>query len=133
MSNPNRRSVLFLIADDWSPLAGCYGSPVIQTLNIDRFAERGVVFDHAFCIAPSCAASRACILTGQYTHTHGQYGHSHGSHGFRTHEWMPSTPRILREHGYLTGLVGKGHVAPDTVYPFERRYEQGVNNRDPLE
>ena len=53
------RSALFIIADDWSPLAGCYGSPVIQTPNIDRFAERGVVFDHAFCVAPSCAASRA--------------------------------------------------------------------------
>lgn len=131
MTDTPKRSVLFLIADDWSPLAGCYGSPVIQTPNIDRFAERGVAFDHAFCISPSCAASRACVLTGLYTHTHGQYGHTHSPHGFRTHEWVRSTPGILREHGFLTGLVGKGHVAPDSVYPFEQRYVQGVNNRDP--
>ena len=38
-----------------------------------------------FAPVQSCAVSRACILTGQHSHTHGQYGHCHGIHGFRTH------------------------------------------------
>ena len=124
MPTTDRPNVLFLIADDWSPLAGCYNSEQIQTPHIDRLAQQGTVFDHAFCTSPSCAVSRANVLTGQHSHTHGQYGHSHGINGFRTHEWMPSTPKLLRDAGYATGLVGKKHVEPASVYPFE--FEQGA-------
>lgn len=121
------RSAMFLIADDWSRIAGCYGNPVIKTPNVDRLAEMGVVFDHAFCTSPSCAVSRACILTGQHSHTHGQYGHCHGIHGFRTHEHMTSTPKLLRALGFATACIGKKHVEPSSVYPFE--YEPRVNSR----
>ena len=124
-----RRSVLFVIADDWSRLARCYGNEVIRTPHIDALAERGTVFDYAFCTSPSCAVSRACILTGQHSHTHGQYGHCHGIHGFRTHEYMQSTPAVLQAHGYATGCIGKKHVEPASVYPFA--YEPGVDARSP--
>ena len=118
---------MFLIADDWSRIARCYGNNVIKTPNVDGLAENGVVFDHAFCTSPSCAVSRACILTGQHSHTHGQYGHCHGIHGFRTHEHMTSTPKILQELGFATACIGKKHVEPSSVYPFE--YEPKVNSR----
>lgn len=123
---PDKPSVLFIIADDWSPLARCYGNEVIQTPSIDAFAQRGTVFDHAFCTSPSCAVSRACVLTGQHSHTHGQYGHSHGIHGFRTHPWIDSTPKRLRDAGYIAGLIGKKHVEPASVYPFDHE----VSNKD---
>ena len=61
----SRPSVLFIIADDWSPIARCYGNDVIKTPNIDALAEHGVVFDYAFCTSPSCAVSRACIRTAR--------------------------------------------------------------------
>lgn len=125
----NYRSCLFLIADDWSRLAKCYGNQVIETPNIDRLAEQGVVFNHAFCTSPSCAVSRACILTGQHSHTHGQYGHCHGIHGFRTHEQMQSVPKVLRNNGFSTACIGKKHVEPVSVYPFD--YEPKVNARSP--
>ena len=125
----DHRNVLFIIADDWSPLARCYGNDVIRTPHVDALAEQGVVFDYAFCTSPSCAVSRACILTGQHSHTHGQYGHCHGIHGFRTHSFMQSTPRILRRRGYATACIGKKHVEPDSVYPFE--YEPPVDARSP--
>ena len=80
--NNSYKNVMFVIADDWSRIAKCYGNEIIRTPHIDAFAERGVVFDYAFCTSPSCAVSRACILTGQHSHTHGQYGHCHGIHGF---------------------------------------------------
>ena len=113
-----KRNVLYLIADDWSPLAGCYGSPVIKTPATDRFATESVTFEHAFCTSPSCAVSRANIMTGQYSHTHGQYGHCHGIHGFRTHENMPTLPAILGKAGWHTALIGKSHIAPMSIYPF---------------
>ena len=117
------------MADDWSRLARCYGNEVIRTPHIDALAERGVVFDYAFCTSPSCAVSRACILTGHHSHTHGQYGHCHGIHGFRTHEFMPSVPKLLREAGYATACIGKKHVEPASVYPFA--CEPEVDPRSP--
>ena len=123
---PNR-SVLLLIADDWSELAKCYGNDVVSTPNIDGVARQGVVFDQAFCTTPSCAASRANLLTGLYSHQHGQYGHSHGIHGFRTHEKLATRtlPAVLKQAGVFTGLVGKDHIAPKWVYPFDvdQRYQ----------
>lgn len=118
-SRADHRSVLLLIADDWSPIAGCYGSPVIQTPNVDALAARGVRFENAFCTTPSCAASRASLLTGHYSHTHGQYGHTHSFHHFRTLAHMPSIPKTLKAAGYATGVVGKLHVEPPEVYPFD--------------
>ena len=125
------KSVLFIIADDWSRIAGCYGNNKIKTPRIDSFAERSLVFDHAFCTSPSCAVSRACILTGHHSHTHGQYGHCHGIHGFRTSKSMTSTPQALRSAGFATACIGKKHVEPFSVYPFE--FEPKINPRNPNE
>ncbi|MDX1683480.1 MAG: sulfatase-like hydrolase/transferase, partial [Phycisphaeraceae bacterium] len=93
------RNLLLIIADDWSPYAGCYGDDWIQTPHIDRFAESATRFNRGFCSSPSCAVSRASILTGQHVHTHGQYGHCHGREGFSTHKDVRSLPAHLREAG----------------------------------
>ena len=121
MANP--RNVLLLIADDWSPLAGCYGSPVIQTPNVDALSVRATRFTNAFCTTPSCAASRANILTGHYSHTHGQYGHCHGIHNFHTGGHMPSITKTLTDAGYAAGIIGKMHVQPESVYPWTHDFQ----------
>ena len=128
---PTYKNALFLIADDWSRLASCYGNSIVKTPRIDAFAGESIVFDHAFCTSPSCAVSRACILTGQHSHTHGQYGHCHGIRGFRTSETMTSTPQALRAAGFATACIGKKHVEPSSVYPFE--FEPKVNSRSSAE
>ncbi len=113
------RNAVLIIADDWDRISRCYGNPFIRTPNIDRFAQKAVVFDQAFCTTPSCAASRACILTGRHSHTHGQYGHCHGREPFRTHEDMVTIPQVTEQAGLFSGIVGKSHVAPmEKVYPF---------------
>ena len=131
MNQRSYRNALFLIADDWSRIAGCYGNDVIQTANIDALAERGVIFDYAFCTSPSCAVSRACILTGLHSHTHGQYGHCHGIHGFRTHEFVQSVPKMLKAHEFAVACIGKKHVEPSSVYPFD--FEPKVDLRSPTD
>jgi len=125
---PRPHSVLLLIADDWSPIAGCYGNPAIRTPHVDALAADGVRFSHAFCTTPSCAASRASLLTGLHSHTHGQYGHTHGVHDFHTQRRVRSMPRVLRDHGFVTGVVGKLHVQPAEVYPWD--FEPPVGGRD---
>jgi arylsulfatase A-like enzyme len=64
-----RPNILLCVADDWSfPHAGCYGDRVVRTPTFDRVAADGTLFTAAFCVAPTCTASRAAILTGQPPH-----------------------------------------------------------------
>src|SRR5438105_4078622 len=67
---PDKRpNILFAMADDWAwPHAGAYGDKVIKTPTFDRVAKEGVLFSHVFSVTPSCTASRAAVLTGQWAH-----------------------------------------------------------------
>jgi N-sulfoglucosamine sulfohydrolase len=113
------RNVILLISDDHSPIAGCYGNSVIRTPNLDRLAASGARFTHAYCTTPSCSASRSAILTGLHNHANGQFGHAHLPYNFHTFPWVQSIPRLLRAQGFATGVIGKLHVNPAEVYPFE--------------
>ncbi|MBK9167888.1 MAG: sulfatase [Bryobacterales bacterium] len=113
------RNVLLLIADDHSPIAGCYGNKVVRTPNLDRLAREGTLFRHAFCTTPSCAASRSVVLTGLQNHANGQFGHAHMPHDFTTHRTVESLPKLLRARGVATGVIGKLHVEPPEVYPWD--------------
>ena len=113
------RNILLLIADDHSPIAGCYGNPVVKTPNMDRLADRGTLFEHPFCTTPSCSASRSVILTGLHNHRNGQFGHAHEPANFHTHRRHQSIPRILQSNGFATGVIGKLHVNPPEVYPWD--------------
>ena len=124
------RSVMCLIADDMSAIAGCYGNGVIRTPNMDRLAARGTRFDHAYATTPSCSASRSVILTGLQNHHNGQYGHAHLPANFHTQDWVWSIPRILKSHGFMTGVVGKLHVNPPEVYPWDYEAPGAAGNRD---
>jgi N-sulfoglucosamine sulfohydrolase len=63
----DRPNILFAISDDQSWMhVGAYGDRGIQTPAFDRVAKEGVRFDYAYCAAPSCAPSRAAILTGRH-------------------------------------------------------------------
>ncbi len=113
------RSVLLLIGDDHSPIAGCYGDPVIATPNMDRLAKQGVRFTHAFCTTASCSASRSVILTGLHNHANGQFGHAHAPHNFHTHDWVHPIPRLAKTRGVFTGVIAKLHVNPPSVYTWD--------------
>jgi len=61
---PGRPNVLFIAVDDLRPQLGCYGQRQIHSPNIDRLAASGVVFERAYCMVPTCGASRASLMTG---------------------------------------------------------------------
>jgi len=58
-----RPNVLLIAIDDLRPELGCYGAEGARTPNIDRLAGQGVVFERAYCMVPSCGASRASLMT----------------------------------------------------------------------
>ena len=114
-------NIILFVTDDQSPIAGCYGSPVIQTPHLDTLASEGTLFTHAFATTASCSASRSVILTGVHNHANGQYGHTHHYHKFETYQTAAaiSLPLQLKEAGYRTAHIGKLHVAPESVYQFD--------------
>ena len=58
------KNILFIVIDDLNTTLGCYGHPVVKTPNIDKLAERGVKFNHAYCNYAVCGPSRGSFLTG---------------------------------------------------------------------
>ena len=53
-------NVLFLRSDEHSrEIAGCYGSSIVRTHNLDALAARGALFENACCNSPFCVPSRA--------------------------------------------------------------------------
>jgi len=59
-----RPNVLFIAVDDLRPELACYGKQQIHSPNIDRLAASGVLFERAYCMVPTCGASRASLMTG---------------------------------------------------------------------
>jgi N-sulfoglucosamine sulfohydrolase len=126
-----RRNVVLIVADDLGLELGCFGNKVIKTPNIDGLAKRGVRFTQAYATVSSCSPSRAVLYTGLHTHTSGQYGLAHAVHMQHTQDFVKSLPWLLRSAGYFTGIIGKVHVLPASVYPFEATISQGLRgNRD---
>ncbi len=46
---------------------GCFGSPDINTPNLDQMAQEGTRLTNFYVSAPICSASRAALLTGCYS------------------------------------------------------------------
>ncbi|MGF1578970.1 MAG: sulfatase [Gemmataceae bacterium] len=64
--SPKRPNILWITVEDMSPRVGCYGDKTVPTPNIDRLAEHGIRFVHAFGVYGVCAPNRATIITGMY-------------------------------------------------------------------
>jgi len=61
-----RPNVLWITCEDISPNLGCYGDAYAVTPNLDRLAEQGVRYTHAFATASVCTPARSCLITGIY-------------------------------------------------------------------
>jgi N-sulfoglucosamine sulfohydrolase len=132
-AQPGRRaSALLIIADDQGLDLGCYGNRAISTPHIDAFAASAVRFTHGFATVSSCSSSRSVLYTGLFNHTSGQYGLAHDVHNQSTLDTVESLPRLLKAAGFATGVVGKLHVKPPEVYPFDYHVEgpEIAGNRD---
>lgn len=112
MSKPN--IVIYLSDDHGSEFLGCYGNSDIKTPHLDRIAQNGMRFTHAFTPTPTCAPSRSTLYTGLYPARHGAMGNHTACHSH-----LATLPKELRELGYRVALAGKKHVKPDEIFDFE--------------
>lgn len=102
--NLPKPNILWIVCEDMNPILGCYGDKLAKTPNIDKLAETGVVFQHAYANAPICAPARSCLITGVYSTS---MGTQHLRQEQTIPEWLKPFPKILSENGYFTSNQNK--------------------------
>ncbi|NQT52504.1 sulfatase [bacterium] len=103
-----RPNILYLHSHD----TGRYCQPcghAIPTPNLQRLAGQGVLFRSNFTVYPSCASSRAALVTGMMPHNNGMNGLAH--RGWSLYDYSQHIVHTLREAGYKSHLCGVQHVA----------------------
>ncbi len=81
-----------------------YSDRLIQTPNIDRIAQEGMLFSNASVTNSICAPSRAVILTGKHSHLNGKIDNN-----FPFDTTQMTFPQLLQDAGYQTAMFGKLH------------------------
>jgi len=109
----DRPNVVFVFSDDHATQAiSSYGgrlAEVAPTPHIDGIAEDGMRFTRCLVTNSICGPSRATILTGKYSHKNGFYKNE----ATRFDGSQQTFPKLLREAGYETAIIGKWHLASD--------------------
>jgi arylsulfatase len=154
-AQPERRppNIIFILADDqgYQDL-GCYGSPLIETPNIDRMAAEGMRFTDFYAASPLCTPSRAAFLTGCYPMRVSMDDFPIGPdqpNAKSSHVLYPNSPlglnpeefnvaKLLKSAGYSAHIVGKWHLGDRTAFlPLHQGFDSyfglpNVNDQKPL-
>lgn len=98
-------NILFIAVDDLRSELSCYGNEYMITPNIDRLAERGTLFQNAYCQQAVSAPSRNSLMTGLRPDAIGIYNLSTN---FRQNvPDVVTLPQYFKENGYQSEAVGK--------------------------
>jgi len=100
-----RPNIIFMMSDDHAYQAiSAYSDKLIQTPNIDRIADEGMLFTNASVTNSICAPSRAVILTGKHSHLNGKIDNLS-----KFDTTNVTFPQLLQKAGYQTAMFGKLH------------------------
>ena len=109
----SRPNILFVFTDDQAPWAlGLSGHPHAQTPNMDRLFKAGAWLKKAYTVTPVCSPSRAALMTSRYGTELGitDWIRPGQEDYLGLDKSLPTWPKLLKEAGYKTGLVGKWHL-----------------------
>ena len=120
-SSVAKPNVVFIMTDDLNCDLGRYEHPLVQSPNIDRLAEEGVLFENAYCNYPVCGPSRASFMTGLYPE---QNGVTVLRRMFRN--YVPDAVTLSQHfmaNGYTSARVGK-------IYHYDNPRGIGTDGHD---
>jgi len=129
---PRNPNIVLIVSDDQGYAdVGYQGCQDIPTPNIDSIAQNGVRFTDGHVSCPVCSPTRAGLVTGRYQQ---RFGHEFNTGPISgqpegSHIGLPLSQitigNVLREAGYVTGVVGKWHLgmAPQ-FHPFKRGFDE---------
>lgn len=110
---PPSPNIVWLVAEDLSPIIPPFGDNTVSTPNISRLADEGIRFTNAFSTSGVCAPSRAALATGMYQngigalHMRTTNVSGYGVDGLVPYEAVPPPEvkmlsQYFREAGYYT-------------------------------
>ena len=118
----SRPNIILVTAHDTGEHLGCYGYNDVDTPNLDRIAEEGIIFKNYFATAPQCSPSRGSIITGRYPHTNGLMGLVNmGMNGAGLDWSLPD-----KEETTASGKISKDFVGNyNLTYKEKKTYNKG--------
>ena len=125
-SQPN---IVFIYLDDLGyGDVGVYGATELKTPNIDQLAKGGVQFTSAYASSATCSPSRYALLTGRYPWRNKNAKILPGTAPLLIDTAEMTIPKMLKEKGYHTGIVGKWHLGLGTgLVDWNQRVSPGPN------
>jgi arylsulfatase A-like enzyme len=119
----DKPNVVLVITDDqgYGDIAG-HGNPIIQTPHLDQLHGEAVRLDD-YHVAPTCAPTRAALITGHWTNRTGVWHTIMGRSMLRENE--VTIGDIFGDAGYATGMFGKWHLGDNFPYrPEDRGFQE---------
>ncbi len=118
-------NILWIVSEDNSAyFTGCYGNSFATTPNIDKLAEQGFLYTHAYATCAVSAPSRNSILTGVYAASN---GNEPMRSAYPTSDIVRGYPEYLREAGYYcTNNSKTDYNTSDNR--FEESWDESSNN-----
>lgn len=141
-------NVLFILADDLGINAlNCYGNDIVESPNIDKLYDEGIHFTNGYSNDPTCAPSRASIMSGQYVPRHKVYrvaDRYKKQKGTLEHmKYLPpqnyklqgsggglaldkiTLGEAFQNNGYITAAYGKWHLGKNKLGIPNQGFDEG--------
>lgn len=121
----SRPNVILIMSDDQGyGDFGCHGNPYLQTPNMDQLFEESVSCSN-FHVDPTCAPTRAALMTGRYSSRVGVWKTFKGRHHLRQGE--ATMAEVFQANGYETGIFGKWHLGDNFPFrPMDRGFQTSL-------
>ena len=104
-------NIVFIYADDLGyGDVGVYGATELKTPNMDKLAKGGIRFSNGYATSATCTPSRYGLLTGVYPWREKDAKILPGTAPLLIKTSQMTLPKMLKEKGYHTGIVGKWHL-----------------------
>ncbi len=116
-------NVVLVITDDqgYGDLA-CHGNPWIKTPNMDKLHGESIRLTN-FHVGPTCAPTRAALMTGRYCNRTGVWHTIMGRSLIRQDE--VTIADVFGKNGYKTGAFGKWHLGDNyPSRPFDKGFQE---------
>ncbi len=119
-------NILWIVCDDLGTDLGCYGTPLIQTPNLDEFASQSIRYENCHTVTAVCSASRSAMVTGMYPVSINCHQHRTRPEAMRP---LPDSVKVITEYfeeaGYFTfnNRFGSTDKLGKTDYNFTTDYE----------